>query len=295
MGNAYAGHRRNMVTAFHYERWTPCNPTCVYQEGDYSRGGLFGPSRPPPPPQWAAANWQQARPVILPLIAEAGRILTALYSRRGDCCTCLNCVDMSVGQALVPEIGPRLNGALAPYGLSALIVPEKIHRGNKNRRIIHMIFINYHPGGPVAPPPRMPQGLMPPGWTTAVDAQGRTYFIDHNTRTTTYNPPPPAPHGPPPPAHVYPPGAGSQAAYGPHGGAATHMPPAGQDGPPPPYSPTGQSSGVMSQQPAMALPQGWERVVDAQGQPYFINHNNQTTQREPPPSAPGPVEHQTNL
>lgn len=30
---------------------------------------------------------------------------------------------------------------------------------------------------------------LPPGWEMQVDPQGRPYYIDHNTRTTTYNPP----------------------------------------------------------------------------------------------------------
>jgi hypothetical protein len=35
------------------------------------------------------------------------------------------------------------------------------------------------------------------GWTYALDAQGKTYYINHATKTTTYDPPPPALMGPP--------------------------------------------------------------------------------------------------
>lgn len=30
---------------------------------------------------------------------------------------------------------------------------------------------------------------LPPGWERAVDAKGRTYYIDHNTHTTTWKDP----------------------------------------------------------------------------------------------------------
>lgn len=34
---------------------------------------------------------------------------------------------------------------------------------------------------------------LPPGWEAAVDNSGRTYYIDHTTRSTTYDPPTAAP------------------------------------------------------------------------------------------------------
>jgi E3 ubiquitin-protein ligase NEDD4 len=33
------------------------------------------------------------------------------------------------------------------------------------------------------------QGRLPPGWERRVDNLGRTYYVDHNTRTTTWNRP----------------------------------------------------------------------------------------------------------
>ena len=32
-------------------------------------------------------------------------------------------------------------------------------------------------------------GSLPDGWDVAVDHEGRTYYIDHNTRTTTWDHP----------------------------------------------------------------------------------------------------------
>ena len=50
------------------------------------------------------------------------------------------------------------------------------------------------PGAPphLAPPPHPPQPAklqLPPGWEMAVDASGRTYYINHNDKTTSWNPP----------------------------------------------------------------------------------------------------------
>jgi len=30
---------------------------------------------------------------------------------------------------------------------------------------------------------------LPPGWEVKLDNQGRPFYVDHNTRTTSYNPP----------------------------------------------------------------------------------------------------------
>lgn len=37
---------------------------------------------------------------------------------------------------------------------------------------------------------------LPPGWTRRVDPQGRHYYVDHNTRSTTWQPPEPVIHPP---------------------------------------------------------------------------------------------------
>jgi atrophin-1 interacting protein 5 (WW domain-containing E3 ubiquitin protein ligase 1) len=33
------------------------------------------------------------------------------------------------------------------------------------------------------------QQALPPGWEERVDARGRVYYVDHNTRITTWTPP----------------------------------------------------------------------------------------------------------
>uniref|UniRef100_A0A8C2PU14 E3 ubiquitin-protein ligase n=1 Tax=Cyprinus carpio TaxID=7962 RepID=A0A8C2PU14_CYPCA len=46
---------------------------------------------------------------------------------------------------------------------------------------------------PQQPPPAGPEPL-PPGWEQRKDPHGRTYYVDHNTRTTTWERPQPLPH-----------------------------------------------------------------------------------------------------
>jgi len=41
----------------------------------------------------------------------------------------------------------------------------------------------------ITPPNPEILGSLPPGWDCAVDPKGRTYFIDHNSRSTTYEDP----------------------------------------------------------------------------------------------------------
>lgn len=41
--------------------------------------------------------------------------------------------------------------------------------------------------------PHVPKHLLPSGWDVKLDPQGRPYYIDHNTRITTYQPPVPLP------------------------------------------------------------------------------------------------------
>jgi E3 ubiquitin-protein ligase NEDD4 len=41
---------------------------------------------------------------------------------------------------------------------------------------------------PVTSPPINPSAL-PPGWEMKIDPKGRPYYVDHNTRTTSFHPP----------------------------------------------------------------------------------------------------------
>ena len=48
------------------------------------------------------------------------------------------------------------------------------------------------PGVAAAPAPILP---LPNGWEERKDRNGRAYYVDHTTRTTTWERPQPLPHG----------------------------------------------------------------------------------------------------
>ncbi|KAJ6559140.1 hypothetical protein DFH09DRAFT_1364911 [Mycena vulgaris] len=98
---------------------------------------------------------------------------------------------------------------------------------------------------------------LPAGWERRIDPQGRTYYVDHSTRTTTW-------HRPTAPT------AASRA-------------PAPQPGPAPARVPSVGNTPVAAA-PAQAggyadvpLPLGWEERRTPEGRPYFVDHQTRTT------------------
>ncbi|KAL4648447.1 NEDD4-like E3 ubiquitin-protein ligase WWP1 [Arapaima gigas] len=139
-------------------------------------------------------------------------------------------------------------------------------------------------------------GPLPPGWEQRKDLHGRTYYVDHNTRTTTWERPQPLPTGwerrVDDRGRIY---------YVDHNTRTTTW-----------QRPTMESvrnfeqwqsqrsqlQGAMHQfnqrylysaslmsaenDPLGPLPPGWERRVDSNDRVYFVNHNTKTTQWEDP-------------
>ncbi|KAG7336345.1 hypothetical protein KOW79_001038 [Hemibagrus wyckioides] len=137
---------------------------------------------------------------------------------------------------------------------------------------------------------------LPPGWEQRKDPHGRTYYVDHNTRTTTWERPQPLPPGwerrVDTRGRIY---------YVDHNTRTTTW-----------QRPTMESvrnfeqwqsqrsqlQGAMHQfnqrylysasmmsaenDPLGPLPPGWERRVDSNDRVYFVNHNTKTTQWEDP-------------
>ncbi|XP_054984141.1 E3 ubiquitin-protein ligase NEDD4 isoform X2 [Sorex araneus] len=97
---------------------------------------------------------------------------------------------------------------------------------------------------------------LPPGWEEKQDERGRPYYVDHNSRTTTWVKP----------AAQVPAGRGASA--GPQPAAPTRDP-----------TPTGTQA---SEEEPRALPSGWEVRHAANGRPFFIDHNTKTTTWEDP-------------
>jgi len=93
--------------------------------------------------------------------------------------------------------------------------------------------------------------VLPPGWEMKIHANGRSFYVDHNTRTTHWNPPTIA------------------------------------NSPIPTTPVTTNISPVVYSQPAtssseLPLPNGWETRYDDRGRKYFVNHAEKKTQWENP-------------
>ncbi|XP_071958251.1 E3 ubiquitin-protein ligase Su(dx)-like [Antedon mediterranea] len=151
---------------------------------------------------------------------------------------------------------------------------------------------------PVPAPPDTNNAVndgLPPGWEMRTDQQGRTYYVDHNAHTTTWERPQPLPQGwerrHDPQGRIY---------YVDHNTRSTTW-----------QRPTNDSvrsyqewqlqherlrsqvaqqrnsrlylPGVVdSSDPLGPLPQGWEKRIDQHGRIYFVNHLTRTTQWEDP-------------
>ena len=123
-------------------------------------------------------------------------------------------------------------------------------------------------GRPQATTRRMlddPAGVpLPPGWERRIDAQDRTYYVDHNSRTTTWQRPLQS-------GAVPNPRPTSQ-------GSAPRITSASSSASPAPtpsavISPTAQSGAYAD----IPLPLGWEERRTAEGRPYFVDHHTRTT------------------
>jgi len=102
---------------------------------------------------------------------------------------------------------------------------------------------------------------LPPGWERRVDTHSRTYYVDHTTRSTTWE----RPTRPAPGRQIQPPRPSNVAT-------------------PPTQTPTQVVSPAAATSPEAAgayedvpLPTGWEERRTAEGRPYFVDHHTRTT------------------
>ncbi|KAF7165891.1 hypothetical protein CNMCM6106_001897 [Aspergillus hiratsukae] len=132
------------------------------------------------------------------------------------------------------------------------------------------------------------QGRLPAGWERREDNLGRTYYVDHNTRTTTWTRP--------------------SANYNEHaqrsqreanmqlerrahqsrmlpedrtGANSPNLPESSQQAHTPPAGSSANAVSMMATGATTAgtgeLPPGWEQRTTPEGRPYFVDHNTRTT------------------
>jgi E3 ubiquitin-protein ligase NEDD4 len=132
-------------------------------------------------------------------------------------------------------------------------------------------------------------GPLPPGWERRMDPLGRMYYVDHNTRTTTWNRPSPS-------AAVNHSAQDNEtnAARNQHnrriladdlleatnptyrGGGGTQTQTQTQPAPAPQVQ-TAVTTSTTTTAVSGALPAGWEERYTPEGRPYFVDHNSRTT------------------
>ncbi|NWI15478.1 NED4L ligase, partial [Crypturellus soui] len=120
---------------------------------------------------------------------------------------------------------------------------------------------------------------LPSGWEERKDAKGRTYYVNHNNRTTTWTRPIVQVRGAPRPAR------GRLTLASPQGMKESPVRRAVKDTLSNPQSP--QPSPYNSPKPQHRaaqsfLPPGWEMRIAPNGRPFFIDHNTKTTTWEDP-------------
>lgn len=125
----------------------------------------------------------------------------------------------------------------------------------------------HNPAQPRSPSPQMSGNAarltdddhgqpLPAGWERRVDGQGRTYYVDHANRATTWHRP-------------------TTASQPPQRAPSASAPPAPQAPRPAPVSagPNAAGSGYAD----VPLPLGWEERRTPEGRPYFVDHHTRTT------------------
>ncbi|XP_075213345.1 WW domain containing E3 ubiquitin protein ligase suppressor of deltex [Lycorma delicatula] len=140
---------------------------------------------------------------------------------------------------------------------------------------------------------------LPPGWEMRYDIYGRRYYVDHNTRSTSWERPQPLPAGweirRDPRGRIYyvdhntrtttwqRPNTERLQHYQQWQGERAHVMQQGSQRFLYPQQPTAAANTSADEEDALGpLPSGWEKRVQPEGRVYFVNHKNRTTQWEDP-------------
>ncbi|XP_029869537.1 E3 ubiquitin-protein ligase NEDD4 isoform X1 [Aquila chrysaetos chrysaetos] len=159
------------------------------------------------------------------------------------------------------HLAEELNTRLTTSGSSATGQSAAYTNHSSRRGSLQTYRVEEQPAHPVLLPT---SSGLPPGWEERQDEKGRSYYIDHNSRTTTWIRPV------------------VQAAVETSQLSAVQSISIGRQ----PQATSSDSSQQSSQQqPEMEqgfLPKGWEVRHAPNGRPFFIDHNTKTTTWEDP-------------
>uniref|UniRef100_A0A8C5XNS2 E3 ubiquitin-protein ligase NEDD4 n=1 Tax=Microcebus murinus TaxID=30608 RepID=A0A8C5XNS2_MICMU len=159
-----------------------------------------------------------------------------------------------------PHLAEELYARLTVGGNSATSQPVSSLNHSSRRGSLQAYSFEEQPTLPVLLPT---SSGLPPGWEEKQDERGRSYYVDHNSRTTTWTKPT------------------VQATVETGQLPSSKSSSAG----PQPQVPTNDSAQQVTQPSEIEqgfLPKGWEVRHAPNGRPFFIDHNSKTTTWEDP-------------
>ncbi|KAG5209782.1 E3 ubiquitin-protein ligase [Trichophyton interdigitale] len=129
------------------------------------------------------------------------------------------------------------------------------------------------------------QGRLPTGWERREDNLGRTYYVDHNTRTTTWNRPAQnyneQTQRTQMEANMQMERRAHRSRMLPEDRTGANSPDSQQQTRTPPTAPTANAVAMMASNTTTPgtgeLPSGWEQRYTPEGRPYYVDHNTRTT------------------
>ncbi|XP_049629545.1 E3 ubiquitin-protein ligase NEDD4 isoform X3 [Suncus etruscus] len=158
------------------------------------------------------------------------------------------------------HLAEGLNDRLTICRNSATSQPVSSSIHSSRRGSLQTYIVEEQPTLPVLLPT---SSGLPPGWEEKQDERGRSYYVDHNSRTTTWTKP-----------SLQVTVASRQFSPGQSSSAGLHPPASSRD--------ATQPGTQVSEAEHGFLPRGWEVQHAANGRPFFIDHNTKTTTWEDP-------------
>ncbi|XP_011842128.1 PREDICTED: E3 ubiquitin-protein ligase NEDD4 [Mandrillus leucophaeus] len=157
------------------------------------------------------------------------------------------------------HLAEELNARLTIFGNSATSQSASSSNHSSRRGSLQAYTFEEQPALPVLLPT---SSGLPPGWEEKQDERGRSYYVDHNSRTTTWTKP--TVQATVETSQL----TSSQSSAGPQSQAST--------------SDSSQQVTQPSEMEQGFLPKGWEVRHAPNGRPFFIDHNTKTTTWEDP-------------